>query len=72
MTGMINEEEPGVWGPDAKLQMRVGSVSVTVKQHTEGPLAESRSMMDPSVDGLASVLFTMFAVGLGRRCTGCR
>ena len=45
LTGMIN----GVWGPDAKLKMKVGDVSVTVKQRTEGRLADSRSMLDLSV-----------------------
>ena len=54
-TGMINDEEPRVRGPDAKLQRKVGSVSVTVKQHTEGRLADSRSMMNLSVDGLHAV-----------------
>merc|ERR1719374_443716 len=55
LTGMISDDEPGVWGPDAKLQMKVGSLSVTVKQHTEGRLADSRSMLDLSLDGLDAV-----------------
>jgi len=55
LTGMISDDEPGVWAPDAKLQMKVGSLSVTVKQHTEGRLADSRSMLDLSVDGLDAV-----------------
>ena len=55
MTGMINDEEPGVWCLDAKLQMKIGSVSVTATQHTEDRLADSRSMMDLSVGGLDAV-----------------
>ena len=55
MTGMISDDEPGVWGPDAKFKMKVGAVSVTVKQHTESRLADSRSMLDLSVDGLDGV-----------------
>lgn len=55
LTGMISDDEPGVWGPDAKLKMKVGDVSITVKQHTEGRLADSRSMLDLSVDGLDGV-----------------
>ena len=39
LTGVISDDEPGVWGPDAKLNMKFGAVSVTVKQHTEGRLA---------------------------------
>ena len=35
VSGLIRDEEPAVWGLDAKMQMRVASVSVTVKQHTE-------------------------------------
>ena len=55
MTCMINGEEPGVWGLEVKLVLKVGSLPLTVKQHTEGRLADSRSMMDLSVDGLDAV-----------------
>ena len=40
---LISDEEPGVWGLDAKMPMKVGSVSVTVKQHTEGRLADIKT-----------------------------
>ena len=65
MTGMIKSEEPGVWGSQVRLLMTVSSFVLTVKQHTEGRLADSRSMMDLSVDGLD-------AVDSVARCTGCR
>ena len=55
LSGMISDEEPGVWDPDAKMQMKVGSVSVTLKQHTKGRLVDSRSMMDLSVGGFVAV-----------------
>jgi len=55
LNGMISDDEPGVWGPDAKLYMKIGALVVTVKQHTEGRLADSRSMLDLSVDGLDGV-----------------
>ena len=38
LNAMISVDEPGVWGPDAKLRMKVGVLSVTVKQHTEDRL----------------------------------
>jgi len=55
LTGVISDDEPGVWGPDAKLNMKLGALEVTVKQHTEGRLADSRSMLDLSLDGLDGV-----------------
>ena len=55
LSGQNSDEEPGVWGLDAKMQMRVGAVSVTVKQHTEGRLADSRPMANLCVDGLVAV-----------------
>merc|ERR1719374_511169 len=55
LTGVISDDEPGVWGPDAKLNMKLGALVVTVKQHTEGRLADSRSMLDLSLDGLDGV-----------------
>ena len=35
-----------VWVLDAKLQMRLGTLSVTAKQKTDGCWAVSRSMLD--------------------------
>merc|ERR1719450_2028246 len=55
LTGVISDDEPGVWGPDAKLNMKLGALEVTVKQHTEGRLADSRSMLDLSLHGLDGV-----------------
>merc|ERR1712136_152532 len=55
VSGLISDDEPGVWGPDAKLMLKVGALLVTVKQHTEGRLVDSRSMLDLSVDGLEAV-----------------
>ena len=55
LSGLVSDEEPRVWGLDAKMPMKVGSVSVTVKQYTEGRLADSRSMMNLSMDGLVAV-----------------
>ena len=34
------------WNNDAKLKLKVGVVSVTVKQHTEDRLQYSQSMLD--------------------------
>jgi len=55
MYGMISDDESDVWGPDARLQINVGALLVTVKQHTEDLQAGSRSMLDLSVDGLRGV-----------------
>jgi len=52
LRGKITEDEPGVWGPDAKLMMKVGDIMLRVQQHTEGRFSESRSMLDLSVSGL--------------------
>jgi len=53
--GKISEDEPGVWGPDAKLVIEVGAIMLTVTQHTEGRFDDSRSMLDVSVTGLDGV-----------------
>ena len=55
MRGKITEDEPGVWGPDAKLSMKVGDILFRVQQHTEGRFLESRSMLDLSVSGLDKI-----------------
>uniref|UniRef100_A0A7S1F1S4 Uncharacterized protein n=1 Tax=Noctiluca scintillans TaxID=2966 RepID=A0A7S1F1S4_NOCSC len=55
LRGKITEDEPGVWGPDAKLSMKVGDIVFRVKQHTEGRFLESRSMLDLSVTGLDKI-----------------
>ena len=36
-------DEPDDWDPDAKLKRKVGDVTVTVKQHTEGRQADNSS-----------------------------
>ena len=36
-------DEPDDWDPDAKLKLKVGDVTVTVKQHTEGRQADNSS-----------------------------
>ena len=36
-------DEPDDWDPDAKLKLKVGDVTITVKQHTEGRQADSNS-----------------------------
>ena len=41
--------EPDTWSTDAKLKLKVGVVSATVKQHTEGRLQDSQSMLDRCV-----------------------
>ena len=41
-----SDDEPDHWSTDAKLKFKVGVVSVTVKQHTEGRLQDSQSMLD--------------------------
>ena len=46
LKGIISDDEPGVWGADAKLKMKVGVVSVTVKQHTEGRVENYQWMLD--------------------------
>ena len=43
---LISDDERGVSGTAAKLKMKVGVVSVTVEQHTEGRLQDSPSMLD--------------------------
>ena len=40
------DDEPDNWSTDAKLKLKVGVVSVTAKQHREGPLQYSQSMAD--------------------------
>lgn len=55
LVGEISEDEPGVWGPDAKLTASAGETVVEVKQHTEGRGSESTSMLDLSVSGLDGV-----------------
>ena len=34
-------DEPDDWDPDVKLKLKVGDVTVTVKQHTEGRQADN-------------------------------
>ena len=41
-----SEDELDKWSIDAKLQLKVGVVSVTVKQLTEGRLQDSPSTLD--------------------------
>ena len=39
-------DEPDNWSTDAKLKLKVGVVSVTVKQYKEDRLQDSQSMLD--------------------------
>ena len=39
-------DEPDNWSTDAKLKLKVGVVSVTVKQHQDDRLQDSQSMLD--------------------------
>ena len=41
-----SDDDPDNWSTDAKLKLKVGVVSVTVNQHTEGRLHDSQSMLD--------------------------
>ena len=41
-----SDDEPDNWSTDAKSKLKVGVVSVTVNQHTEGRLQHSQSMLD--------------------------
>jgi len=50
--GEISSSNPDVWGPDARLFVRAGNVTIDVVQHTEGRMADSRSMLDLTVYGL--------------------
>ena len=38
-----SNDEPDDWDPDRKLKLKVGDVTVTVKQHTEGRQADNSS-----------------------------
>ena len=40
------DDKPDCWGTDAKLKVKVGVVSVTMEQHTEGRLKDSQPMVD--------------------------
>lgn len=53
--GQITEDEPGVWGPDAKFKATTGEIVVEVRQHTEGRGSDGTSMLDLSVAGLDGV-----------------
>ena len=55
-----------VGGPDAKVELTVGGVIVSIAQHTEGRGESGNAMLDLSVSGLASV------VGPRRRLVGRR
>ena len=43
---LASADELGAWCTTAKLKMKVGVVSVTVEQHTEGRLQVSQSMFN--------------------------
>jgi len=48
----VIDDEPGVWGPDVLFVASMGSMSVAVKQHTEGRGLSSSSTLDLIVAGL--------------------
>ena len=52
LTGMISDDETDIGDTDAKLKMKVNDVSTSMKQHTEDPLANNRSMVNFCVHGL--------------------
>ena len=43
---LTSAHESGIWCTNVKLKMKVGVVSLTVDQHTEGRLQVSQSMLD--------------------------
>ena len=47
------------WGTDARVELTVGDVNVTIVQHTEGRGESSSAMLDLSVSGLESVVDTI-------------
>jgi len=54
VSGWIATDEG--WGPDAKVELTVGGVIVSIAQHTEGRGESGNAMLDLSVSGLASVV----------------
>jgi len=54
VTGMIAAKDPGRWGPDALVVVKVGALSIEVVQHTEGRDGESRALLDVSLIGTYS------------------
>ena len=57
---LSSDDESDVWGPDSKLHMKFGTLSVLVKQHSKGRLADSRSMLDLSDVGQDAVANSKF------------
>ena len=43
---MISEDEPAIWCTDAKLKTKLGVVSVTLEQHTDGGPHGSHTTLD--------------------------
>ena len=54
VSGWIATDEG--WGPDAKVELTVGGVIVSIAMHTEGRGKSGNAMLDLAVSGLASVV----------------
>ena len=54
VSGWIATDEG--WGPDAKVELTVGGVIVSIAKHTEGRGESGNAMLDLAVSGLASVV----------------
>jgi len=54
LRGWISSEEG--WGLDARVELTVGGVALSIVQHTEGRGESGNAMLDLSVSGLASVV----------------
>lgn len=51
VTGQVVAREPELWGPDAEVNVQIGTMGLRIQQHTEGRLDSSRSMLDIMVSG---------------------
>lgn len=49
--GTITSKNPNLWGPDAFVQVRLGSLSIEVLQRTEGTGEDALVKLDISLDG---------------------
>ena len=57
VSGWIATDEG--WGPDAKVELTVGGLIVSIGKHTEGRGESGNAMLDLAVSGLASVVVTV-------------
>lgn len=54
VAGKITADDPDLWGPDARVTVQLGGLSLNVFQHTSGRAASSKVMLDVSVSGTFS------------------